>query len=103
MGSMTRRMQRNARRRLGALVDKVLDTLDYLEDLADAADDREAFELCSEAVSAIDATLTPDGLPTPTTAAVLPEIVAGPFTLALQRLRPDLPLPPEASHALISG
>jgi hypothetical protein len=89
-------MHRQARRRLGELVNRTLDAIDHLGDLADELDDREALALCAKAFSAIDDTLTPDGLPTSTTAAILPSVVAGPFAQAMQRLRPDLPLPPGA-------
>ena len=47
----------------------------------------------------MDATLTPDGLPTGTTVEVLPDVVAGPIARAMRRLRPDVPLPTDAESA----
>jgi hypothetical protein len=99
MGKMTRRMQRQARRRLGAIVDRIFHALERLEEEAMQCDDPEAMAYCEQAFAAIDATLTPDGLPTGTTAEVLPDVLDGPFSHAMRRLRPDLPLPSDAENA----
>jgi hypothetical protein len=99
MGKMTRRMQRQARRRLGEIVDRVFHAIERLEEEAVELDDQEAIADCEQAFSAIDATLTPDGLPTGTTVEVLPDVVAGPISRAMRRLRPDVPLPTDAESA----
>ena len=90
MGKMTRRWQRQARRKLGEMVDKVYSVLEDLADEAEDLGDREALADCEDALSAIDATLTPDGLPTPVTAEVLPLVVSGPFARVIRRLHPEL-------------
>jgi hypothetical protein len=99
MGKMTRRMQRQARRRLSEIVDRVFNALEHLEDEAVESDDQEAMAYCEQAFTAIYATLTPDGLPTAMTAEILPDVVAGPFSQAMRRLRPDLPFPSDAESA----
>lgn len=99
MGAMTRRMRRQARRRLGVIVDRVLRALERLEEEAVELDDGEALAYCEQAFTAIDATLTPDGLPTGTTIEVLPDVVAGPISSAMRRLRPDVPLSTDAENA----
>jgi len=96
MGTMMRRLRQNDRRRLGELVDKILDWLDCLDDEAYDLRDAEALAWCREAASQILETLTDDGKPTHHTRAVLLEAVAGPLARAMARLRPDLPLPPGA-------
>jgi hypothetical protein len=99
MGKMTRRSRRQARRKLGEMVDKVYEVLEELADEAEDLGDQDALADCDEAFYAIDATLTPDGLPTPVTAEVLPDVVAGPFRRAVRRLHPELPVPSDAENA----
>ena len=99
MGKMTRRWRRQARRKLGETVDKIYGLLEEFAQDADDLDDQEALADCEDALSAIDATLTPDGLPTERTADVLPEVVSGPFARVVRRLHPELPLPADIENA----
>jgi hypothetical protein len=96
MGTMTRRLRRNERRRVGALVDLLLDWLDYLDDEAYDQRDVEAHAWCEQAADWLEASLASDGRPTDATMGVLLEVIAGPVARAMARLRPDLPLPPGA-------
>jgi hypothetical protein len=98
MGKMTRSWRRQARRKLGEMVDKVYDVLEELAQEAEDLDDQEALADCEEAFSAIAETLTPDGLPTLVTADVLPEVVSGPFARVVRRLHPEL-APSDAENA----
>jgi hypothetical protein len=81
------------------MVDKVYDVLENLAQEAEGLNDQEAIADCEEALSAIDATLTPDGLPTLVTAEVLPDVVSGPFARVLRRLHPELPVPSDTGNA----
>jgi hypothetical protein len=91
MGKMTRRMQRQARRKLDEIVDKVYCALEHLAEEAEDLDDKEALLDCEDALFAIDQSLTPDGLPTTTTAEILPDVVCGPMARVMRRLHPELP------------
>lgn len=99
MGKMTRRWRRQARRKLSEMVNKIYDVLEDLALEAEDLDDQEAFADCEGALSMIDATLTPDGLPTDVTAEVLPEVLSGPFARVVRRLHPELPVPSDAENA----
>jgi len=99
MGKMTRRFRRQARRRLAEIVDRVYHALEYLVEEAEDLHDQEAIADCEDALDAIDATLTPDGLPTLTTAEVLPDVVSGPMARAMRRLHPDVATPSDAENA----
>jgi hypothetical protein len=99
MGKMTRRWRRQARRRLGEIVDKVYFTLEHLAEEAQDLDDQDAIADCEEALDAIDATLTPDGLPTLTTADVLPGVVLERLARVMRRLHPELSTPSDAENA----
>lgn len=92
MGSMTRQWRRQARRRLGLQVDITFEAIERLRERGEVCDDEETIADCDEAFAALEATLTPDGLPTTTTAAVLPGVVDGPLTRAIRRVRPDIDL-----------
>jgi hypothetical protein len=81
------------------MVDKVYSVLEELAEEAEDLDDQEAIADCEEAFSAIDATLTPDGLPTLITAEVLPDVVSGPFARVVRRLHPELPVPSDTESA----
>ena len=99
MGKMTRRWRRQARRKLGERVDTICGLLEDLAIEAEDLEDQEALADCEEALSVIDATLTPDGLATDVTAEVLPAVVSGPFARVVRRLHPELPLPLDAENA----
>jgi hypothetical protein len=98
MGKMTRQLQRQARRRLGAVVDRVFAILTRIREAADEDGDNAAIAYCDEAFLAIQATLTPDGLPTSSTIRVLPDVVAGPIERAMARVRPEAPIPAALEH-----
>lgn len=82
------------RRRDAELVEQMLDFLDHLNDEAFDQGDDEARADCDAAMGQLQDTLTPEGLPTDATAAVLRAVIAGPIARAVDRLRLDLPLPP---------
>ena len=93
MGAMMRRMRRNARRRIGELVEMTFGWLDLLEDDAYDQRDAQARAWCQQAVLLIDDSLTDDGKPTDRTAEALVEALEGPIARAAARLRPDIPFP----------
>jgi len=93
MAKTTRRSRREARRRLGELVNKIFIALEQLGTEALDLEDQEALACCTEAYSILYDSLTPDGLPTVTTVSVIPDLVKGPLTQALRRVRPHVPLP----------
>lgn len=87
MGSMSRRIMRNARRRLGELTDQTLDNLDLVADCAEELDQGDIVAWCDEAIASLEDTLARDGSPTDDTQRLLPELVLG-IRDAFQRLRP---------------
>lgn len=101
MGSMTRQMRRQARRRVGELTDNALDMLAFLRERAVSTGDDQARADCHMAIRTLEHSLTPDGYATDTTVDALKEVLAGPIARAMARLCPDLPPPPggEQEHA----
>jgi hypothetical protein len=95
MGTSDRRSRRQARRRIGELVEATFYLLDILADEAHDQLDDQAGADCNEAVARIEDSLTPDGHPTGATAAVLIDVLTGPVTHAIHRLDPHIELPPE--------
>jgi hypothetical protein len=95
MGSMTRRMMRSARRRLGELTDQTYDNLELIAELADALDEDDVVAWCENAISSLEDTLNIDGLPTDDTESLLPELVQG-IGDALRLLRPAADADPSA-------
>jgi hypothetical protein len=87
MGSMTVRMMRDARRRLGELTETAYETLDRLAELAEGLGNEDVVDWCDDAVEWLEDTLADDGLPAEDAERLLSEL-ANEASDALRRLQP---------------